>query len=628
MPSENDKWGWKHVSVFGGFEKGSGTKRWKCNHCNLRYNGSYSRVRAHLLGFTGVGVKSCPAIDRSLREAFQILEEERIARKKKRMAGTTKPGKRIRPSQPSLTCVWKAFAKEDVDDVVARFFYANGLNFNVTNSPYFHDMAKAIAAFGPGYEPPSIENLSNSFLSKEKTRINKAVIPVKESWGNTGCTIICVDGSVGKIGCHCINIFVSSPRGLLFLQAVDVKKGDEADDVFSGFLKKSVLEVGPTNVLQIILHPWSTAKSLGSLIQSEFQQIFWSPCASHSIDMLMDDMIGLDWIKPIVLCAKGIQHTILTQQHSFQFTFSQDLKDESVDPLHPKFTPTYYLVQRILELKQALLEVVLSEDWSQWKLTFPEDVSSIEATVLGNEFWAGAHLMLQVCEPFVRLLGLLNVERSVMGDIYNWRIRSIDAVRSKGIGDMVLKQLEVLVETRWEVLFSPLHATGYILNPRYFGKGQTKDKAVMRGWKATLDRYECDGTARRVLREQLSSYWNLEGSLGEEDAVDCRDKMDPVAWWENFGSETPQLQTLAIKILSQISSISTFLESWSNDDLAYTETINKLGVERAEDLIYVRNNLRLHSRRHGNGNSLAGAKTWDVILVDQIRGPVNTQNKL
>lgn len=58
MPSESDKWGWKHVTVFGRFDKGSGTKRWKCNHCNIRYNGSYSRVRAHLLGFSGVGVKS------------------------------------------------------------------------------------------------------------------------------------------------------------------------------------------------------------------------------------------------------------------------------------------------------------------------------------------------------------------------------------------------------------------------------------------------------------------------------------------------------------------------------------------------------------------------------------------
>ena len=120
MPSESDKWGWEHVSVFGGFDRGSGTKRWKCNHCNLRYNGSYSRVRAHLLGFSGVGVTSCPSIDRSLRQAFQVLEEERVAQKKKTSSVIGKPGKLIRTSQPTLA--WKTITKEDVDDIVARFF--------------------------------------------------------------------------------------------------------------------------------------------------------------------------------------------------------------------------------------------------------------------------------------------------------------------------------------------------------------------------------------------------------------------------------------------------------------------------------------------------------------------------
>lgn len=62
--------------------------------------------------------------------------------------------------------------------------------------------------------------------------------------------------------------------------------------------------------------------------------------------------------------------------------------------------------------------------------------------------------------------------------------------------------------------YLPLHAAGYIFNPKYFGKGQTKNRTVMRGWKATLERYEGDATARRVLREQLSSYWRLEESLG------------------------------------------------------------------------------------------------------------------
>ncbi|KAK9279780.1 hypothetical protein L1049_013462 [Liquidambar formosana] len=638
MPSESDKWGWKHVSVFGGFDKGSGTKRWKCNHCNLRYNGSYSRVRAHLLGFTGVGVKSCPAIDKSLREALQILEEERLARKKKRTSGILKPGKRIRTSQPSVTCVRKSIAKEDVDDIVARFFYADGLNINVVNSPYFQELVKAIAAFGPGYEPPSVDKFPDSFLSKEKARIEKSMALVRESWPHTACTILCVNRSGGTLGSFYISIFVSSPRGLLFLKAVEINDGDALENVFSSVLSDAIMEIGPKNVLQIISHLGHGGESFESLIMSKFPSIFWSPCTSHAARLLMEDIAELDWIKPIVMCAKGIEQCILTYQCSSQNVFTQNLK-ESSNPLSAKFAPSYCIVQRIFELKQALQEVVVGEEWKQWKLTIPEDIINIENAIIGDNFWSRVHLFLQLCEPFVRLLATLNIDKSVMGDVYDWRVQALEATRSKGIDDIALNQLEVLIENRWDMLFSPLHAAGYILNPRYFGKGQTKDKTVMRGWKATLERYECDSAARRILREQLGSYLRLEGSLGEEDAMDCRDKMDPVAWWENFGSEIPHLQTLAIKILSQVSSVVICQESWQDNDFPYREMADRLGVERVEDVVFVRNNLRLHSQRMGNVNSPSGqrnvnssspsgVKTWDSSRLDQRKGIVNIHTRL
>ncbi|KAL6341723.1 hypothetical protein AAG906_037967 [Vitis piasezkii] len=565
MPSESDKWGWKHVSVFGGFDKGS-----------------------------GVGVKSCPAIDRSLREAFQILEEERLARKKKRTSGSGKTGKRIRTSQPSVTCVWKTIAKEDVDDIVARFFYADGLDFNIVNSPYFLEMTKAIAAFGPGYEPPTTEKLSDLFLSKEKAKIEKAMALVRESWPHTGCTILCVNRLCRTQGRYYANIFVSSPRGLMFLKALDINDGDGMDNMFVDVLSDAIMEVEPTNVLQII-------SNLG-----HFPHLFWSPCTSHSICVLMEDVTKLDWIKPIVLCAKEIDECILTYQRSSLCVLAL----ESSDPLSTKFAPSYCIVERIFELKQALLGVVVSEEWKQWKLTIQEDVLNVETAILGDNFWSRACSLLQFFEPF-----------------------ALEAVKSKGVDDILLNQLELLIESKWDILFSPLHASGYILNPKYFGKGQSKDKTIMRGWKATLDRYESDSATRRVLREQLSSYWRLEGSFGEEDAVDCRDKMDPVAWWENFGFETPHLQTLAIKILSQVSSVSMYQETWQDNEFLCQTAVNRLGVERVEDLVFVRNNLRLHSQRNGNSSSspgnrnqssspASGDKTWESVHIDQMKGIV------
>lgn len=605
MPSESDKWGWKHVSVFGGFNKGSGTKRWKCNHCNLRYNGSYSRVRAHLLGFTGVGVKSCPAIDRSLREAFQILEEERLARRKKRTCGSGKPSKCIQTSQSNLTRGEKTITKERVDYIVARFFYADGLNISAVNSPYFHEMTKAIAAFGPDYEPPTLDVLDDSFLSKEKARIEKSMALIKESWPHTACTILCVS-RLDNVGCLCINVFISSPRGLMFLKEVDISENNGDKNAFIGVLCDSIGEVGPLNVLQILSYLGTSTESFESLVLSKFPHIFWSPCTLHSVRMLMEDISEMDWMKPIFLCAKRIDQRILTTQHSSPFVLTQNLKKCS-NPL----VPSYCIVQKIYELKQALQDLVVSEVWKRWKMTNEDDIK-IEAAILGEEFWAKAHLLLQLLEPFVELLAALDIDKSVMGDVYIWRFQALEVLRSKGIDDSALCNLEALIESRWDMFFSPLHAAGYILNPRYYGRGQTKDKTVMRGWKATLDRYECDSACRQVLREQLSSYCRLEGSLGDEDAVECRNKMDPVAWWENFGFETPHLQTLAIKILSQVSTVAMCQETWIHDDFPSQESVDKLEVLKKEDLVFVRNNLKLQSLRNGNLNFLSSGRNGSL----------------
>ncbi|KAG6763115.1 hypothetical protein POTOM_033650 [Populus tomentosa] len=422
MPSESDKWGWEPVSVFGGIDRGSGTKR-------------------------------------SLREAFQVLEEERVAQKKKKSSVIGKPGKLIRTSKPTLA--WETITKEDVDDIVARFFYADGLNIDIINSSYFRELVKAIGR---------------------------------------------LDGALGSLN---ISIFVSSPRGLVFLKAVDVDDTDEGEHVFTSALTDTIMEVGPTNVLQIVLHLGDACKSSESYVLSKFPNIFWSPCTSHSVFMLMEGIAEVEWVKPIVLRAKAIEECMITYQHNSSCSFGQNLKELS-DPISAKFAPSYCFLLRVFGLRQSLQDMVVSEDWKQWKHNITEDVVNVEAAILDDGFWRKAHSLLQLYEPFVRLLATIDIGKSVIGAAYDWRFQALEALRSQAIDDGILNQLEGLVENRWDVLFSPLHAAGYLLNPRYIGKGQTKDKSVMRCWKATLERYEGESTARHVLREQLSSYWRLE----------------------------------------------------------------------------------------------------------------------
>ncbi|CAO2830648.1 unnamed protein product [Amaranthus hypochondriacus] len=608
MPVESDKWGWKHVSVIGRFEKGSGTKRWKCNHCNHSYNGSYSRVRAHLLGFNGLGVKPCPAIDTSVREAFTLLDKDRVSTKLMKK-------KSILPSENtmrkrSLLSGIKHY-KENVDNTVARFFYVDGLNVNVVDSAYFKEMVRIVGAFGPNYELPSMEQLSGSLLCKEKMRLEKALSLAKDSWAQTGCTILCVNRLDGSLGCFCVNFFVATTRGVMFLKEVDIIEGDVPDNLFIDELTNVIDEVGPSNVLQVITRLTGQVSDVfESVILSKYPHVFWSHCTSHSVLLLMEEIANLDWMKDVVSSAREIDKCVTDFKRSSHTDI--DVLEGSMNQVSQKFAPSYSLVRKIVENKSNLCELIVREEWKHWILNDPGIGFNVKAIIRSDDFWGKAELMLDVFEPFVAHLASLDIDKSAMGDVYNWRVLSMETLRGKGIkDDWLLNQVESLIEHRWDNLFSPLHGAAYILHPKHFGKGQGKNQSLMKAWNATLERYESGFDARRVLREELGVFWRAEASFGQEDASDCRKNMEPVTWWENFGFETPRLQTLAIKILSQIPSAAIMCEeSWQLcDSMSCREAVEKLGFgsDQAKDFVFVRNNLRLQTLKHGKAGCHSGS---------------------
>eukprot|EP01018_Ginkgo_biloba_P025432 Gb_17886 [translate_table: standard] len=59
---------WKYVIILSMTQEG-GCKRWQCNECGKAYNGSYSRMKVHLLHIT-IGVKVCPKVIHASKEGF------------------------------------------------------------------------------------------------------------------------------------------------------------------------------------------------------------------------------------------------------------------------------------------------------------------------------------------------------------------------------------------------------------------------------------------------------------------------------------------------------------------------------------------------------------------------------
>ena len=164
--------------------------------------------------------------------------------------------------------------------------------FDHARKPAFQQMLSAVADAGPTFKPPSYETLRTKELKAEVIDIEKELAPIRAAWARYGCTIMC-DGWSDAKRRPLINILVSCPLGTTFLTSIDGSAEAHTAEYMYGHLKVAIEEVGSTNVVAVSTDNASNCKAAGALVEREYPQISWVPCASHSIDLLIEDVGGM-----------------------------------------------------------------------------------------------------------------------------------------------------------------------------------------------------------------------------------------------------------------------------------------------------------------------------------------------
>ncbi|XP_049932151.1 uncharacterized protein LOC126409802 [Nymphaea colorata] len=176
---------------------------------------------------------------------------------------------------------------------------------------------------------------------------------------------------------------------------------------------------------------------------------------------------------------------------------------------------------------------------------------------------------------------------------------------------------------RWNRSNNPLHCMAHSLNPKYYGQtwlaGGTgrvppnRVPKISKNREICLGRLYSDSHRLKIINNEFASF-----SGGRNDSIQAamaRDEEDPVNWWLCFGASTPNLQHLALKLLSQPATSSCCERNWSTYSQIHNIKRNKLTSKRVEDLVYVHSNLRLLSRT-SNDYSSESSKYWDVNPED------------
>ncbi|CAI5490223.1 unnamed protein product [Closterium sp. Naga37s-1] len=628
-------------------------KQVKCDFCGKTFSFTSVRCASHLAIWNNPNTRRevgpiCKNVPKRVSDEIRALMEGKIAaRKDKEKAAeaaiSSVSGKSAAGPKPKRGRMEDFYgdeglsSKRNADEAICLYFAGMRVAERQCENPLFLNMLRAVTAAGPNYVPPKRDYVGGAGLLACKKRIEKGLAPITDTWAKTGVTIAS-NMMTDKSGRAQMNILLLNDAGAVFVEAVDCKMELKSGAFVAGILRPIIKKIGPENVVALCMDGGSNYASACKLLQAEWPHIEHVPCATHVLDLLMEDIGKMEWARDVVGRAGDMITFLRIHLWTRAFLRSPELHGgKALQPLRPvgtRFGTQYIAVSRLCQLRSQLLQMVVHDGWKKMKgkkgkkgtKEKKTTACDFEAWVMDVDWWEKAGFFVQLMEVPFMVMRTDSQAKGMMGAIYDIMLQLTEDMAKLLDGDMCKLKEEEKVEVqehlrrRWdESLACPLHVVGRILNPanqleEIFLRDVECTK-VMREWlarsKVFVDKFwKGKKGPHKSLQEGMLAYINATGSFGSEEARLGREELqdrkgDVLAWWQYHGWEYADLAGLARHALSQQVSAAPCERNWSVWDGVHTARRNRLGSEKVRDLVYVAHNWTVVHNHH-KGAAVAG----------------------
>ena len=95
-------------------------------------------------------------------------------------------------------------------------------------------------------------------------------------------------------------------RSMICLSLVDTTNIRKTTYYIFSLMDKIIEEVGEENIVQVVTDNDASFKAANMLLMEKLKHLFWSPCAAHCIDIMLEDIGNMKQIKETLDQAKMI----------------------------------------------------------------------------------------------------------------------------------------------------------------------------------------------------------------------------------------------------------------------------------------------------------------------------------
>ncbi|XP_027357050.1 uncharacterized protein LOC113866362 [Abrus precatorius] len=559
--------GWKYAHSV----KDGDTNNIVCNFCGKVMSAGITRVKQHLIG-KKCNVKACPKCPEEVRKeietyqkekknqnnfempnvrsfegiSYDVSEDEEDTQTRSVAIGNQKgpmdlfcrkpesaieKRKKEKLRQTNIRERCDKEAKARVHQYIARFWYQAGLSFNLIKMKSFQEMLTVVGAFGPNLPAPSYHDIRVPLLKKELEYTDSLMKDHKEQWSKHGCSIMSDAWTDRKQRCL-INFLVNSPTGTMFVRSNDgsnfVKTGEKLFEMLDALVE----EIGEDKVVQVITDNGSNYVLAGKMLEAKRPHLYWTPCAAHCIDLMLEDIGKLPLIKKTI--QRGISVVGFIYSHSSTLSLLRNFtnKRELVRHAVTRFATSFLSLERLHQEKENLRKMFTSEEWCKNKISKEAKGKQATKILLNPVFWNNVVYTLKIMAPLVRVLCLVDGERRpAMGYIYEAMEKSKEAImKSFKNNESKYKDVLAIIDNRWTCqLHCPLHAAGHILNPEfYYDNPQIEfDLEVTDGLYDCIKRLVPSRDVQQSILLELPIYKSGGGLFGSDFAKSQRKSIAP-----------------------------------------------------------------------------------------------------
>ncbi|CAI5961947.1 unnamed protein product [Closterium sp. NIES-64] len=367
-----------------------------CKFSDFTFEGGTNRCAIHLAKWKGQekrAVRLCKKVSTAVSEEVRGMYEEKVEKQGKKGKITS----------------FSNEATSAKDNALCLLIAALRVPERNADDPVFRYAVQCFARAGPGYVSPNRRYIGGAGLKKVRQKMEEALAPVAASWKRDGVTVSS-DMMTDRCGRPQANVLLVNDSGAVFERAVDCNMESKTGGYIASLLRPVIDKVGPENVVAVCTDGGSNYASVAKKIASTWPHIEHVPCATHVLDLMMEDVGKMGWAKGLVEKG-GMMITFVRNHH---FTRANMKKGGG---------------------KQVLKPAGTSDEWNEWAVADKDRKTAAEkfrAAVMDEEWWGLAVFFTSLMAvPYKAMRATDSSAKGMMGKMYDIMLQLTEDINDK-----------------------------------------------------------------------------------------------------------------------------------------------------------------------------------------------------